>query len=71
MRRVFDILLPLLLGIAVLLFWQWIVQARAIPVYVLPAPSDIVGALVDNFSSLMASLLRHADHHLERLCRRD
>lgn len=56
MRRAFDIAFPLLLGIAVLLFWQWIVRARAIPVYVLPGPSDIVRALMDNFSSLMTSL---------------
>jgi NitT/TauT family transport system permease protein len=56
LRRVIDILFPLLLGIAVLAFWQWIVTARAIPVYVLPAPSDIGHALVENFSSLMQSL---------------
>jgi NitT/TauT family transport system permease protein len=56
MKRAFDIAFPLLLGIVVLLFWQWIVQARAIPVYVLPAPSDILRALLDNFPSLMTSL---------------
>ena len=56
MKRVFDIAFPLVLGIALLLSWQWIVQARAIPVYVLPAPSDIVRALMDNFPSLMTSL---------------
>ena len=56
MKRAFDIAFPLLLGIAVLSFWQWIAQVRAIPIYVLPAPSDILHALVENFSSLMTSL---------------
>ena len=44
MRRIFDIFFPLLLGIAVLGLWEWIVAARAIPPYVLPAPSAIARA---------------------------
>ena len=57
MTRIANILLPLVLGIAFVLFWQWIVTAQAIPTYVLPAPSAIARALADNFTSLMASLL--------------
>lgn len=57
MKRTFDIVFPLLLAVAVLAFWEWIVAARNIPPYVLPAPSDIARALSDNFSSLMDSLL--------------
>jgi NitT/TauT family transport system permease protein len=57
MRRGFDILFPLLLGVALLLMWEWIVAARQIPPYVLPAPSAIARAFVDNFASLMTSLL--------------
>jgi len=57
MTRIVNILFPLALGIAIVLFWQWTVMARAIPPYVLPAPSAIAGALADNFTSLMASLL--------------
>jgi NitT/TauT family transport system permease protein len=56
MTRAFNILLPLLLGVILLLFWEWIVAARHIPPYVLPAPSAIARALSDNFTSLMASL---------------
>ena len=56
MKRLLDALLPLLVGLAALAFWEWIVAARAIPVYVLPAPSAIARALGENFSSLMASL---------------
>ena len=57
MRRAFNVLLPFALGFALLALWQWIVVARHIPPYVLPAPSAIAYALSDNFSSLMLSLL--------------
>jgi len=57
MKRASDIALPLLLGLALLGLWEWIVAARQIPPYVLPAPSAIAGAFTANFASLMASLL--------------
>ena len=57
MRRAFNVLLPFALGFALLALWQWIVVARHIPPYVLPAPSAIAHALSGNFSSLMLSLL--------------
>ncbi|HWY62263.1 MAG TPA: ABC transporter permease [Rhizomicrobium sp.] len=57
MRKGFDILFPLLLGAVLLALWEWIVAARQIPPYVLPAPSAILQAFLDNFSSLMASML--------------
>lgn len=49
--------LPFLVGIALLGFWEWIVRYLAVPVFVLPPPSAIAGALTGNFESLMASLL--------------
>ncbi len=57
MTRLFNILLPLVLGLALLAIWEGIVSARHIPPYVLPAPSAIAHALANNFSSLMMSLL--------------
>ena len=57
MKRAADIALPLLLGLALLGLWEWIVAARQIPPYVLPAPSAILHAFLDNFASLMAALL--------------
>jgi NitT/TauT family transport system permease protein len=57
MKRIFDILFPFLLGIMLLALWEWIVAAKQIAPYVLPAPSAIAGAFADNFSSLMLSLL--------------
>ena len=56
MKRFFDILFPLLLGLVVLALWEWIVAAKQIPPYVLPAPSAIARAFAGNFSSLMAAL---------------
>ena len=56
MTRLLNILLPLLLGIAVIACWEWIVRARAIPPYILPAPSAIARALAQNFGSLMLSV---------------
>ena len=57
MKRNLDILFPALLGLALLGLWEWIVAARQIPVYVLPAPVAIATAFVANFASLMMSLL--------------
>jgi NitT/TauT family transport system permease protein len=57
MTRALNIVLPAVLGIILLVLWEWIVKARAIPPYVLPAPSAITHALIQNFGSLMQSLL--------------
>jgi NitT/TauT family transport system permease protein len=56
MKRVFDYLFPVVLGVALLALWQGIVTAEQIPPYVLPSPAAIATAFADNFSSLMASL---------------
>ena len=57
MRKLLDIALPLVVAALVLGGWQWAVAHWQVPVYVLPAPSAIATALVNNFSSLMAALL--------------
>jgi len=49
-------LAPLFLGLAVLTFWEIWVGAANVPVFILPAPSAIGAALVDNFAALMAAL---------------
>jgi len=56
MRRILDIALPLLVAAIVLGGWEWIVAAKQIPPYVLPAPSAIARAFVENFGSLMEAL---------------
>jgi NitT/TauT family transport system permease protein len=57
MKRAASLLLPLLLGLALLALWEGMVAVRHIPPYVLPAPSAIARALIANFASLMLSLL--------------
>jgi NitT/TauT family transport system permease protein len=54
--RLLRMLLPIALGIAVLLLWEGLVAAYRIPRFVLPAPSAIWAALLDDLPSLMASL---------------
>ena len=56
MNRAAQIIIPIALGIAVLAAWQFLVRFYGVPHYVLPAPSDIWVAFLENFSSLMASL---------------
>ena len=50
-------LLPLFVGSALLVFWEWIVGFLGVPIFVLPPPSQIAYALMDNFTSLMGSLI--------------
>ena len=49
-------LLPFLLGLALLTLWEIWVGLAGVPVFVLPAPSLILAALVDNFTALVAAL---------------
>jgi len=57
MRRILDIALPLVVAAIVLGSWEWIVAAKQIPPYILPAPSAIGRAFVANFGSLMEALV--------------
>jgi len=54
--RALRMTLPFALGALVLLAWEAIVAAYQIPRFVLPAPSAILQALIEDFPSLMASL---------------
>jgi NitT/TauT family transport system permease protein len=57
MKRLLDIAFPLLVAIALLAGWEAVVAVKQIPPYILPAPSAIFTALVQNWSSLSASML--------------
>jgi NitT/TauT family transport system permease protein len=56
MKRLADIALPVIVAVIVLGAWEWAVAHWQVPAYVLPAPSAIARAFVDNFASLMAAL---------------
>jgi NitT/TauT family transport system permease protein len=50
------ILVPIALGVAFIAAWELLVRYLAIPRFVLPAPSMIAAALIDDFSPLVGSL---------------
>ena len=52
----FRLLIPMLVGIGALLFWEAAVTIGDVPKFVLPAPSVIGAALLENFGSLMSAL---------------
>src|SRR6476620_1367874 len=56
MRKLIEYLLPLLVALGLLGLWEWTVVAKQIPPYVLPAPSAIFAALVENWSGLAAAM---------------
>jgi NitT/TauT family transport system permease protein len=56
MNRVLKYILPAALGIAVLALWEFLVAHYQVPTFVLPPPSAIWAALLEDFASLMASL---------------
>lgn len=56
MKRIIDIALPLTIATLALMGWEWAVAHWQVPTYILPAPSAIGHAFIDNFSSLMAAL---------------
>jgi NitT/TauT family transport system permease protein len=47
---------PVALGALVIGLWQFLVRHYDVPVFVLPAPSDIANAFVTDFDSLMSAL---------------
>lgn len=55
--RLRDIVVPLAVFAAVLLLWEAVVAWKAIPPYVLPAPSAILAKLIEERELLFSSLL--------------
>lgn len=56
-ERALRIVVPLVVAVAVISFWEWIVAARDIKPYILPPPSLIVTTLLRDWPVLSASLL--------------
>ena len=55
--RLVRILAPTLIGVLVLVAWEWMVRAWQIPPYILPAPSQVAVELVNAWPTLWPSLL--------------
>lgn len=56
-ERFVQIAAPLLVGVLVLLMWQFTVMAFEVPKYLVPSPVDIGQSLVSDFPSLFNALL--------------
>jgi NitT/TauT family transport system permease protein len=56
MKKAWDILLPLVLAALLLGAWQGAIAYWRVPPYILPAPSSIAAAFMENFCSLMQAL---------------
>lgn len=56
-ERFVQIAAPLLVGVLVLLMWQFTVMAFEVPKYLVPSPVDIGQSLVADFGSLFNALL--------------
>lgn len=57
MSNALKYVLPVALGAALLVLWQVLVRADDVSLIVLPAPSDIGKAFIDEFPALMSALL--------------
>jgi len=55
-KRFVRVAVPVAVGLVFIALWEWACNAFEVPKFVLPAPSLIVAALADNFTSLMGSL---------------
>ena len=55
MNRRFDVLAPLGLSLVILGAWELACRALSVPIYLLPAPSDIGVALASNAPQLFSS----------------
>jgi len=56
MSALLKYLVPLALGVAVVAAWQGLVRFYQVPVYLLPAPSDVWTAFVASFPELISAL---------------
>lgn len=57
MTKLRDVAIPLAVFAAALGLWEWIVAAKGVPPYVLPAPSAIFAKIVEDRDLLFSSLL--------------
>jgi NitT/TauT family transport system permease protein len=57
LARILERAAPVVVGVILLAAWQIAVDAAGVPVYVLPSPLVIARTLVDDFGSLLPSLL--------------
>ena len=57
MKNISNYLAPIIALIVLLAIWEIFVYSSSIPIYILPAPTDIFLSLQSNFNDLMGSAL--------------
>ena len=55
MYRYLSFIAPLLTFLVLLIFWEFVVNYNKVPLYILPAPSDIFLSLIVNYKDLFSS----------------
>ena len=55
MYRYLSFIAPLLTFLVLLIFWEFLVNYNKVPLYILPAPSDIFLSLIINYKDLFSS----------------
>lgn len=63
-KRLFDLGLPVLAFVVTMALWESIVRFYKVPLYLLPAPSDVLSAVFQRFSDLLSSFLITAEEAL-------
>lgn len=56
-KTILDISLPIIFSIALIIIWELIIKVLEIEKYIMPAPSDIIKALYENFGAMMPHII--------------
>ena len=56
-KTILDISLPIIFSISLIIIWELIIKVLEIEKYIMPAPSDIIKALYENFGAMMPHII--------------
>ena len=56
-KTILDIILPIIFSISLIIIWELIIKVLEIEKYIMPAPSDIIKALYENFGAMMPHII--------------
>ncbi len=56
-KSILDISLPIIFIITLITVWELIIRVGGIEKYIMPAPSDIVASLIENFGAMMPHIM--------------
>lgn len=56
-KSILDVSLPIIFSISLIIIWELIIKVLEIEKYIMPAPSDIIKALYENFGAMMPHII--------------